>query len=86
MTRKEYIREYMREYRQGKTRKSKNDAVREQIKKERMNGDDVYTLAVRYNYRPESICRLCQNLPIKKHKNRHKLFYGYFARQRKSQS
>lgn len=73
--RKQYMREYMREYRNGKKRKPMNDKMRKQIQKERMEGVDIYTLALRYNYRPESICRLCADLPIKKHANSGKYHY-----------
>ena len=67
---------YMRDYRNGIRRKQKNDEVREQIKQDRLNGDNIYIIGLRYGYRPESVARLCQNLPIKKHANRHKLFYA----------
>jgi cytochrome c553 len=77
MNKKEYIRQYMREYRQGKRRKKKNDEIRKKIKQDRLNGDDIYTIAYRYDYNPSSVARLCQDLPIKKHVNRHKLFYGF---------
>lgn len=72
LERKKYMREYMRQYRQGERRKIYNDEIREKIKEERMAGVDIYTLALRYDYRPESICRLCQDLPIDKHANRGK--------------
>ena len=70
------MREYMRDYRNGIKRKEKNDAVREQIKADRLAGEDIYTIGLRYGYRPESIARLCKDLPIKKHANRHKLFWS----------
>jgi hypothetical protein len=73
----EYMRNYMKDYRSGIKRSDEKNKIREQIKKERLAGEDIYTLALRYGYRPESICRLCQDLPIKKHANRHKLFYGF---------
>lgn len=67
----------MREYRQGIKRGEKNAEIRSKIKQDRLNGDDIYTIGQRYNYNPSSVARLCQDLPIKKHVNRHKLFYGY---------
>ena len=72
MERRKYIREYMRDYRSGIKRKVRNDEIREQIKRDRLRGDDIYTIALRYDYRPESVCRLCKDLPIKKHANRRK--------------
>jgi len=80
MKSKEYIREYMREYRQGKKRGEKNEQIREQIKQDRLNGEDIYTIGQRYGYNPSSVARLCQDLPVKKHANRHKLYYGFIKK------
>jgi len=80
MNKTEYIRQYMREYRQGKRRSAAKAELREKMKQDRLKGDDIYTIGLRYGYNPVYVCRLFKELPVKKHANRHKLFYGHLCK------
>ena len=75
-----YMREYMRDYRLGKRRKKNVAEIHEKMRADRLRGDDIYTIGLRYGYNPVYICRLFSHLPIKKHANRHKLFWSSFRR------
>lgn len=73
--RRKYQREYMRDYRKGILRPQNTEEIHNKMKADRLNGDDIYTIGLRYGYNPVYICRLFKDLPIKKHANRHKLFW-----------
>jgi len=73
---KQYMREYMRDYRKGIKRPRKTEEIHKKMKADRLAGDDIYTIGLRYGYNPVYICRLFKDLPIKKHANRHKLFWS----------
>jgi hypothetical protein len=66
----------MLDYRKGIKRARNVNAIHEQMKQERMQGDSIYIIALRHGYNPVYICRLFKELPIKKHANRHKLFWS----------
>ena len=74
---RKYYREYMRDWRKGIKRPRNTKEIHDKMKADRLNGDNIYTFGLRYGYNPVYLCRLFKDLPIKKHTNRHKLFWGY---------
>lgn len=75
-TTKEYKAKRMREYRAGRRINVERVAIREKMRQDRLNGDDIYTIGMRYGYNPVYVCRLFSDLPVKKHANRHKLYWA----------
>lgn len=79
-TTKEYKAKRMREYRAGRRLLDEQRETVKKMKEDRIKGDDIYTIGLRYGYNPNYVCRICSDLPVKKHKNRHKLFWSSFGK------
>jgi hypothetical protein len=79
-TTKAYRAERMRNYRAGRRIQEERKVMREKMCQDRMNGDDIYTIGLRYGYNATYISRLFKDLPIKKHTNRHKLYWSMFGK------
>lgn len=75
---KQYMREYMRDYRAGKKRPRNTQEIHKKMCSDRLRGDSIYEIGLRYGYNPVYICRLFKNLPVQKHANRHKLYWSLF--------